>query len=264
MRIRPSTFSVRLSDAGYEWRRGEDSEPRLVPRIAPGLGYRQSDLASGTFLNFAATPSTKVAIQNFAGRYGLLFGPGKDEEIVVRDDHTITYGASLVTWNEEIAQMRILTELWVRIKNKEIAVLEPIIKWTQTDVSYKLKMPGRNRDVTLANARIPETRFESYTPNDVLLPARHALQREINLRLTEQSCIPALMWCRDYTQNLVLQPPNLLAVMWLQFAQAVADDLEFYACDACGDFFQRGPGGRRMDSFTCGDACRQAKRRRPK
>jgi hypothetical protein len=59
---------------------------------------------------------------------------------------------------------------------------------------------------------------------DVVLPAQYVLQRQIKRHLAEPSIglsVPALAWTPDLKQRIMITPPNLLAAMWLQFAQAV-------------------------------------------
>jgi len=57
-------------------------------------------------------------------------------------------------------------------------------------------------------------------------------------------------------------PSNLLAAMWLQFAQFASGTFELKRCPGCGAYFQAGNGAkRRADAVTCSDACRQRKKR---
>ena len=74
--------------------------------------------------------------------------------------------------------------------------------------------------------------------------------------------VPRLAWTPDYHQRLIFVPSNLLAAMWLQFAQAVTGEFKLKRCEQCGEYFPVGPGGKRADAETCGDRCRQRKRRR--
>jgi hypothetical protein len=263
VKIDPFILRETVSEAGYEWLKGVDGKPRLVPRRVPGLGYRACELDPGLFREFAKLNPTKEAIQGFAGQYGDLFNRYALEQGVRRDDDTATQGASFETWTKEIYDMRALVELWEQIQHRHIAALKKIIKWTAKGVGYAIETPRHAADVLLAHADIPGTGFARFRRNDVLAPAKSALQREINKRIAEQPTLPRLAFTPDYHQRLIFVPPNLLGAMWLQFARAVAGEFELYACDApgCGKFFQRGPGGRRADATTCSDACRQRKKR---
>jgi hypothetical protein len=157
--------------------------------------------------------------------------------------------------------MRVLVDLWENIDNVRISELQKVITWTKKYVGYALDTPRRRRDVILAHVDLPQTGFRRFNPTDVLLPARCALQQEINSRLAELTTVPRLAWTPDYQQRIVLAPPNLLGAMWLQFAQAVTGQFAVTKCTVCGQYFQVGPGGRRADSTTCGSKCRQRKGR---
>jgi hypothetical protein len=257
----PFIFRTHVSDAGYEWLKGVEGKPRLVPRRVPGAGYHPYEPHSGLFREFAGLSPAKDAIEEFAGKNGDLFNSYESEQSVTREDGTVEFGASFGTWTQEIADMRIVIELWENIRHKKISALKKLIKWRAKDVGYLLETPRRKSDVVLAHADIPSTGFERFSRKDVVLPARYALQRELNLRLSDPPVVPRLAWTPDHHQRLIFTPPHLLAATWLQFAQALTGEFELYACEACGKFFQRGPGGRRADATTCSDACRQRKRR---
>lgn len=264
VKIDPFILRESVSEAGYEWLVGDDGRPRLVPRREPGVGFRRCEPHPGLFREFAALSPTRDAIAGFAGQYGDIFNSYALEQGAARPDGTVAHGASFGTWTKEIGDMRVLLELWEHIQYRRIAPLKKIIKWTTKDVGYMIETPRRRADVTLAHADIPGTGFSRFSRKDVLLPAKCALQLEINKRIAEHPTVPRLAWTPDYLQRLIFVPPNLLGAMWLQFAQAVTGELELYACDACGKFFQRGPGGRRADATTCSDACRQRKMRNAK
>ena len=263
-KVKHDPFIIRetVSEDGYEWLNGEDCRPRLVPRRAQGNRYRRCELHLGLFREFAALNPARDTIRGFADTYGDLFNRFALEQDAVRDDGTVAWGTSLGTWTREIGDMRTLVVLWEQIRRRKTTALKKIIKWTTKDVGYVIETPRRRANVTLAHARIAESRFDRFDRGDVLFPAKCALQMEINKRIAEQPPIPRLAWTPDYHQRLVFTPPNLLGAMWLQFAQAVTGEFELYPCDACGKFFQRGPGGRRADATTCGDSCRQRKKRK--
>ncbi len=267
----PFAFRGTVNEAGYEWVKGRDSKTRLVPRHVPGIGFRPSEPQPGLFRDFANLGSTRDVIQAFAGKHGDLFTRYEPHQGAVRADGTVTRGASLGTWTREIGDMRALIVIWEQIQHRQIAELKKLIKWTEKDVSYVIKTPRRERNVTLAHADIADTGLSRFSPKDVVLPARCALQLEINARLAENPTVPRLSWTPDtrdtsgdYRQRILFTPPNLLAAMWLQFAQAVTEEFQLTVCEGCGKYFQVGPGGRRADATTCSDACRQRKNRQSK
>jgi hypothetical protein len=258
----PFIIHETVSEAGYEWLKGVDGKPRLVPRRVQGVGFRRCEPHPGLFREFALLSPTRDAIAGFAGQYGDLFNSYALEQAVTREDRTGTQGTTLGAWSKEIGDMRVLVELWENIQHRRIAALKQIIKWTAKDVGYLIETPAHSSNTTIAHADIPGSGFTRFGWKDVVLPARCALQMEINKRIATHPTVPRLALTPDHRQRLIFVPPNLLGAMWLQFAQAVAGELELYPCDACGKFFQRGPGGRRADATTCSDACRQRKKRK--
>lgn len=92
-------------------------------------------------------------------------------------------------------------------------------------------------------------------PKDILLPAKCALQWEMNRRRSDSETptliIPRLTWTPDLHQRMVFQPSNLLAAMWIRFAQTITGEFGLEQCAVCSKYFQVGPGGKRQDTATC-------------
>ena len=261
IRTDPFIFRGKVCEAGYEWIKDAEGKPRLVSRHVPGTGFRPYEPPTGLFRDFVKLSPTRDAIQEFARQHGDLFSRYESRQRAVRSDGTVGHGATLGTWTQEIGDMRTLVDLWGWIQDRRIPELKKIIKWTDDDVSYTIKTPRYDtRDVTLAHAQLTGSGFFShFSPSDVLLPARCALQQEINSRIAEQPPTPRLAWTPEYKQRIIFTPPNLLSAMWLQFAQSVTGELQLQVCAVCGKHYQIGPGGRRADSTTCSDACKQQK-----
>ena len=264
--INTDPFIIRetVNEAGYEWLKGVDGKFRLVARHQPGKGYIPSEPHAGLFREFSQLSPTKEAIQGFAQQYGDIFNSYSIEQSASRDDGTLAPGASFGAWTKEIAHMCVLVELWDAIRDSRIVALKKIIRWSAKEVGYLIETPRHCSNTTIAHADIPGSGFNRFKRNDVVLPAKYALQMEINKRIAEHPTCPRLAWTPDHHQRLIFVLPNLLGAMWLQFSKAVTGEFELYPCDACGKFFQRGPGGRRGDATTCSDACRQRKKRKLK
>lgn len=265
VRTDPFIFRWAVSGAGYRWLKGEDGDIHLVPRDEIGLPSRVYEPSSGLFLEFAAL-KTQDAIVEFAWKYGDLFNSYSSADRVARENRTLTAGASLNTWKAEIGDMQALVSLWQqiedcripRLRKDRLEQLRKTIIWSDKGVRYEIKTPKRGMHAVW----LPDTWMDRVPPNDVLLPAQYALQSEINLRIADPHTltIPRLAWTPDHHQRVIFTPTNLLADMWLQFAQAVTGEFQLKRC-VCGKYFQVGPGGRRADATTCSDACRQRKRR---
>jgi hypothetical protein len=258
------TFILRNSvcDAGHEWGKAEDGEPLLVLQNKPGVGIHTRTLHAGVFREFAGL-KTRQHIKVFADKFGDLFNRWTDPPN--RYDGTSVLGRPLSTWTEEIGDMRVLVELWDQIKEHDYDALKKLIFLTDAGPEYVISTPKRGRrmvNLTGALTTLSGGPFQ-FPTNDVLLPARCALQIEINLRLSENRTSPELTWTRDTKetsggnhQRIVFKPSNLLAAMWVQFAQAVTEELQMRQCEFCGEYFQVGPGAAREDARFCKDVCR--------
>jgi hypothetical protein len=259
-------FRGPVSDAGYEWLEGLDSKPRLAPCRVPGVGYRPCEPHPGLFRQFAELNSTKEDIREFARAYGDLFNSYEARQSAKRKDGTVAFGATLGTWRQEIGDMRVLVNLWDQIKADppQTTELKKIIRRTDKALGYVIVTPKGTSDETLAHADIPGVGLERFAPDDVLLPARFALQREVNKRIAEFPTVPWLAWTPDYHQRIIFEPSNLLAAMWIQFAEAMTGAFRLVRCAGdCGRYIQVGPGAKRAHTATCGSTCRQRKRRNP-
>lgn len=258
------TFVLRNSvcDAGYEWDKTEDGKPLLVVQNRPGVGLHMQGLHAGVFREFAGL-KTRQDIQEFANRFGDIRNHWDDPPH--RDDGTPVLGRTLSTWMKEVGDMRVLVELWDHIKSLNHVELKKLIWLTEDGPEYVISTPKWDkRIVNLPRSLATLTGDPIQFPqNDVLLPARCALQIELNKRLAENGTIPELTWTRDtketsggFHQRIIFKPSNLLAALWIQFAQAVTEEFQLRQCGFCGEYFQVGPGAARDDARFCKDVCR--------
>ena len=276
------TFQFRwyVDESGYEWRKGKfDSDPHLVARKSGGgILYTPLQEFPGLFREFAAIKPSQKSILNFANRYGDLFDQGGVPAWMLKAGAIENGASSLEKWKSEISDMNALVRLWEQIKNQSKKELQAVITWNEKGaVSYKIiRSGGASYAVVLAHPDSDEILIERFRRGDVLQPARYALRKEINNRLEGSPTIPRLVWCSgriredrpspkpDDHLRIVFAPSNLLAAMWLQFAQEVTGEHELRRCTGCGKYFQVGPGGRRGHAQTCSEACRKRKSRKPK
>ena len=253
----PFIFRWTVNEAGYEWLDGRDGKLRLCPRYTPGVGIRRYVPEPGLFREFAALNPVRDAIQEFAGKYGDLFDRWDIMHTSVRSGKVVS-GTSLDRWKIKIADMRDIMSIWDQIQDKKRQEeLKKIIVRSSKEICYVRGITN----ITLAR----EGELSSFDPRDILLPARCALQFEINKRLSDTDTptlvVPRLTWTPDYHQRIVFQPCNLLAAMWMQFAQAAIGAFRLQQCAGCHKFFQVGPGAKRGHAITCSPACRQRKKR---
>ena len=241
----------------------------LVARGTSVRVYRPLQENEGLFRDFSQIHSEKSVLQ-FADKYGLLFdvfGEGDSETSSNTDkllaSIELSFGTSLKRWRREAGDLAVLVKLWDAISERKLDVLRSIIIWTENDeVRYEVKTP-KNHNRRSLNRDSPDAGFQPFKRGDLLAPARYALQYELNERLADMPTAPRLVWTPDNDQQMVFRPPNLLAAMWLQFAQAITGPYQLRKCAGCGRYFQVGPGAsRRADALTCRDSCRQLKRKK--
>jgi hypothetical protein len=266
----PFAFNWLVDKQGYEWVQGEDSEPRLVARSGSHAPLRDKDRL---FRKFAKLKPTRADIQKFANRFGVIFDPGVHGSVRrASGSYRVSQlqGVSLRRWKGEIERMRVLVNIWEAIKDHKKNELRRAIVWKGKDtVGYKIAWS----DTLLANPHFNKHLLDRFKSLDVVKPALYLLQAEINKRIADSASpahlaiVPRLVWCPgprvdgiakpDHHQRIIFQPTNLLAAMWLQFAQAVTEEYQLQTCKGCGEYFQIGKGARRSDTETCSTRCRK-------
>jgi hypothetical protein len=282
--IRTDAFVFRwlVEEQGYEWAKGSDSEQRLVARVPESRILLYEPLrVDGMFLEFARLKDEDGILQ-FANKHGGLFDTYGPKDWVSRGGK-VEQGSSLKKWRSEIGELHALVQIWEAITDRNVRALKSIITWNAKGVRYEIKTPKYVKRAWLAHPDLNENTLARFKPQDVLLPAQYALQAEINCRIADPeylsadekpAIVPRLIWSPgrmpdnekpprpDHHQRIIFEPTNLLAAMWLQFAQATTGQYQLKRCQGCGRYFQVGPGGRRADAKTCRDACRQRSHRR--
>jgi hypothetical protein len=252
----PFAFYCYVEEEGYEWVRG-----RLVGCGETGYVLPKT-MPSGLFLEFARLEQEPEAIRRFACEYGIIAAGGP--EALVANKGRFHSGSTVAEWAAEIADMGEVTRIWQAIEDpKRRAELKEIITRVNGAIRCSISTPKQ-----VWNYAWREADSYRFGKKDLLLPAKYVLQAEINRRLADPQNVtaPRLVWTRDHSakersQRLVFTPPNLLAALWLQFAQALTGDCQLKECEGCGKYFLRGPGANRRDGAkTCRDACRQRKR----
>ena len=111
--------------------------------------------------------------------------------------------------------------------------------------------------MTIASTSINVELFRSLIPGDVAAPAKILTARIINEQLS-QHCSPSLLFKGISYQesHLYFRCNNLLGVIWLQFARAVASKSEHRRCVECGSPFLPSGSERGRKKQFCTDACK--------
>ena len=253
----------------------------LTGNLIAGDQYRQKRYLPlqtfGLFEQFAGTETTEKGILRFANEYGLLTkGVGielPDRKAPSASESPIGVGERLRLWQTEIPVMRRAVKLWrMLIPKPDRERLAQVIRWGQeketsnyTAVSYFID----GSSDTIASINFAPDLFERFEPGDVVRPARHYLQRIVNVKLSTHIS-PQLLWekedgSRGRNLGLYFCPQNLLAAIWLQFALAIENGEKVIRCGYCGMPFLIGVGAKRRDSQYCKTSHRQmALRNRPR
>lgn len=258
-------FSWIVSEAGYEWRGGQGSRAVLCERNVQDARrwvYHPTLEYPAMFREFAELQGLDQ-IRRFANQYGVIFGQYGPSDHVREGGRYYSVGAasgtSLNVWAQEIADIRFLVDIWDLIAAGRVSKLRNLISWKKGGaVEYQVITPRRTSWKLLA----PAGGSHSFKEGEVLNPARHLLQGEINDRLSGEhssgiSYAPRLLRRSDGTLHFILRPRNLLSAMWLQFAQVVGGSHPLRQCPICERYFLP----KRSDAITCRDACRQRKSR---
>jgi hypothetical protein len=243
---------------------------KLVPGAEGHRHYQPLKENTALFLEFAQTPPTESGILAFANQYGML---GYDESVkgfkARRAGESFARWASRMVgsdvesveeWVKQIGLMRDAVNLWQALeqgKNGKDSLLQLWAKRWRPLRTPAAKERAR-QDALLAPELIEGLANRQCTTTEVIQNCRAFLLTTCNAALQKCPASATLFETRDGDFQITFRPTGLLAAMWLQFAQAIADNYEIKICRGCGKPFQTGPGAsRRAGATTCKDSCRQ-------
>lgn len=256
---------------GFRWVRGRRApSARALPVLVPaGLGVYEAERPyevsedGALFLHFAHTNPTQEDILTFANCYGFL---GHQMSLEVEGDPSgiIVQGEALWEWQTQIAAMLEAVNLWDLCKTGDTDRLGRHIVWDkdQTRVSFRTKQVKkkgiRTKWSLIASVETSPVMFKHFPPGDLILPALAYLRQQINeqLRRHEKGAIPQMHWLLDQDSRLQFMTSTLASALWLQLADAVANDRNYARCRVCGTWFEVSPGIARSHRRFCSDACR--------
>lgn len=248
-------------------RHAGEPEPVLVPRFA-GVEFEEWGFPlqerPALFIEVAVLPiDSAEEIRRFAVTTGPL-GEFGESEARINGKWRPAEPISRWTWCARL--LRALIQLWQasRLADPEEA-LGRLLHWRHCEVSGwyfgNLEAGGRILwlPVRVGEEARPDGAELVAAANDVLATA---INRFAKVGLSLQTKDRSSGW------QLGLQPANLEAGIFLQFALAVTGSVNYGTCIICGKWFPRPdgryfPGAKRRDSEHCSATCRQrAKRRR--
>jgi hypothetical protein len=234
--------------------------------------YRFYETPADLFNEFASTEETKEAVKAFADKWGQLGFEKGNGRTSFADDSVSGHdwsGELLSWWCGAIAKMRNATALWEAIeeaRNGDDSGLSRFVRWTFVDGDARagVSIPGRRRwwfGRELQNLKMRADSNEKthgrWTRGDLISPANEFLRAELIKNLTGSLSI-GLDWNEAHS-DLVrsFRPNSLLALLWLQFADAITGDTEFRHCKRCGKLIRISPEhGSHTNKQTCSDSCK--------
>lgn len=263
-------FSWSVHTRGYRWLveealGGEPSrEPLLVPqdefgtwtRLHPSYPLRdRPDL----FRTFADTDPTEDGILQFANEHGTLGSPAWDEQIYYRSCKTppfvkVTAERSSY-WRGQILQMRRLLRLSDYIREGNVSELKKYIRWDSDGERVWYCDEAEGLIETISDG-INNPVAKQVPKGNVTKPARFYLQETINLQLVHCQ-ISARLRMTEESDGLGMYfvPGNLIAALWVQFAQSLDGARRFRKCTECETWFEL-TKELRADAKFCSNACR--------
>ncbi|PQO38885.1 hypothetical protein C5Y96_03160 [Blastopirellula marina] len=228
-------FSWRVAKRGYRWSEGQSSidefsgQPRLYlePVIYAYRKYHPFDIP-GLFRIFADLKPQLEPMLQFADEYGHLGTHFAEPEDELEPGEEVKTDAQRRQWEEEIIQDRIV---WDPLHHWQNAIKEMrscVKLWSQVQKGTA-KKTDESRLVAGVNRAIQA----------------HACHVQLESSISSPS-----------GYRLTYFPRNLLGAMWIQFAQALAENQDFRECEACERWFQVTRGKNRKSRIHCSDACK--------
>jgi hypothetical protein len=283
MTARLVEFGWKVPRGGFRWLAarpvGQTSgrpRPFLVPAPDEGdAGPLDPAFEPALFCVFASLEPTKEAVLAFADRHGDL---GEDQEVLPAKAATAAAtplrGTPLAAWQKQIDDARQLFRLWELLRRRDRQALARHVRWRDGGAAGPAVVfdshppPGeggatplgsrRVRAVILSAATDPEL-LGKFEAGDPVAPGWYYLQEQIYGRLRGlPDAVPSRMgWDpRRGRPALRFVAEKLPTAVWLQFAEAVSEDLTYSPCRECGTWFEVAPGLARSHRRYCSEGCR--------
>ncbi len=283
-------FTWHVPQYGFEWICNEEEEDYLLapcpvtiepkkkgrPRL-PTFTYSPLLEYTGLFGTFANLPLSTDGILQFANKYGSL---DEMSPLLIRDRQEPTVGIAIGRggrfkhWCREIVAMQKAIDLWNGVKGQNREELQRHIAWSrdaqdgpmvhyhshpECDTAELAIMEAEREEafeILIASNSVNKDWLEKMTPQNTILAARLALKQLIEEKL-EQG-LSSKMIIKPDGQDLAWSfvPANLKTAMWLQFARAVTEKLQYHCCPVCKMCFELSPPIVRNTRLFCSDACK--------
>jgi hypothetical protein len=242
---------------GFRWEKRRLIANRLPTSEEEDRGYEPlaKTMLHRSFANVLPTPE---GILDFANEYGDYA-------------HSIA-GHTQDEWRMAIQRMQLLLNLWDAAKEGNLDALDRRVRWDGQKVNLIEDANGTRWEfpdfmpaagATKHGARLQKwlRGFKPWEPvHSVLEYVAYMVQGELQHRIW-----PKMHYDSERAQaQLQIAPLNLLAAIWLQFAQEISQGREHKNCAACNKAMEIAhDNSSRKSKRFCSDACRtRAYRRR--
>jgi hypothetical protein len=240
--------------AALAWPQFAERTRHYQPMVdEPALLYKFADLGMSP---------DDADVLAFANRYGWL---GLNQACISADalheasagvPQAVINGEFIIHWHRALSDLIPYLELWHAAAGKDLDYLRSVIHWDPELSAVTYGYRGLN-SVLIASKAVDAELLATLTPGDVTTPAKVLLARVINQKMSEH-CSPALLFggATYKRAQLHFRCNSLLGVMWLQFAQVVADEIVHRRCVECSTPFLPSKSERGKKKRFCTDACK--------
>ncbi|MBK9165836.1 MAG: hypothetical protein IPM24_00020 [Bryobacterales bacterium] len=257
-------------EAGHRWMVAEpvngsgESHRYLVPGV--GMAHRYGPASeTGLFRHFAEIEPTEASVLGFADAYGSLGGTVAEPIAIPSGERSIVgAGERLRSWVSEIDAMRRMVNLWDLARSRDARLgdyvlwQEPGVRWVDADQRGRLQSSE-----WIATDKLYPDLLDRFPRGDVVGPALHLVQRQVNRKLVEHGVSARLLWDARYTRlGLHIVPLSLIGFLWFQFAQAIDGDKDYRRCPDCRKWFESTPHATRSDRVFCSPSCKASAHRK--
>lgn len=170
----------------------------------------------------------------------------------IETEGKLTFGEPWGLWKYESRYLRQTFELWTWLREKDLAKLNLVVKWIHQDNRYVANCAigdeehlkaYRNEQIQTNNPNIEIVNLElgfasRIDKDDIFSPVQYLIQERVNLALENLRIHAALETDYSNTSGLIgiLKPNDLLAAIWCQFYEAIAQEKKFKRCSVCGQW----------------------------
>jgi hypothetical protein len=195
----------------------------------------------------------------------------KDGGLVLFVSRQPTVTKQLAAWRDEILDLRRCVHLWDLLSSGDEPAVARHIRWQSAPVggfsvhydSHPHLKPGTSpsppdqRETSLiVSTETDRELMECLKPGDVRVPAMLQIEAVVNQHLDGLVQPRLLSVPQQEALLLHLVPQNVLGGIWLQFAQAVAENKCYARCKECGAWFEVSLPGARKTRVYCSDGCK--------